>query len=135
MKALLSSIKQSLFHSLGIYPIYAVIRKINKQMSLEACHALEAFAFPGPLQTRAFDRYPANIEAWEIDSNYESALSKKRPEVVMNSYQVTDPREITLDQMLKRYREISEVNGFKIIWHYYHQRSLIFYLALHIIRI
>jgi len=215
MKAFLRKIKQAVYHALKLYPIYDVIRQINKELPLKGCRTLEAFAFTGAWQTKAFKHFPSYLEAWEIDPACEGPLRKNLPGAVIRItdsfeevkrcstrfdfinvdthqglfgpycenfefypllfhvaadscivnlnvipsandywltkypdlfssehlarrkafYQVEDPARITLKQMLSRYAAIAEEHGFRITWHYYRQRTLTYYLALHLVRI
>lgn len=79
MKQFLRNIKQWIFHTFGWYPIYDVIDRINRWMPLKGCSALEAFAYTGAWQTRAFRKYPAYLEAWEIDPACETKLRQNLP--------------------------------------------------------
>lgn len=90
MKSLLRHIKQSVFHGLKLYPIYKVIKAINRELPLKNCNALEAFAFTGAWQTRAYKHYPAYLEAWEIDATCEAPLKKNLPGAVIR---ITDSFE------------------------------------------
>ncbi|MBL7930753.1 MAG: hypothetical protein JNL60_02565 [Bacteroidia bacterium] len=83
MKALLRNIKRSMFHRLKLYPIYRVISAINSKYPLQGSVALEAFAYTGELQTRAFKKYPSYLEAWEISQDCETALRKNLPGAVI----------------------------------------------------
>ena len=47
-------------------------------------------------------------------------------------YGVEDPANISLEQMLSAYQRIAEKNGYTILWHYYKQRTLTYYLVLHL---
>lgn len=212
MKKLLQSIKRSVFHTLKIYPIYRVINAINQHFPLKGCTALEAFAYTGELQTRAYKKYPAYLEAWEIRADCETALKKKLPgatikitnsfeelvrctkkfnyinvdthqglfgkycenfeffplmfhvtanECIVNLnvipeaserwrrkypglfnkehlarrkefYNTEHPEHVSLEEMLNVYRKIAKQNGYDIIWHYSLQRTLTYYLVLHL---
>jgi ribosome-associated toxin RatA of RatAB toxin-antitoxin module len=214
MKAGLRSIKQEIFHRFKLYPVYQVIEQINKRFPLKDCHALEAFAYTGAWQTRAYKHFPAYLEAWEIDPACEAALKRNLPAAkirITNSfeevkrctkkfsfinvdthqglfgeycenfefyplifhvaadncvvnlnviphasaswlkkypdlfsaqhlarrkefYQVADPSQVTLEQMLRRYGDIARENGYEIQWHYYKKRTLTYYLALHLVK-
>lgn len=83
MKAVLRNIKRGLFHRLKLYPIYRVISAINARYPLSGSTALEAFAFTGELQTRAFKKYPSYLEAWEISADCEGPLKKNLPGAVI----------------------------------------------------
>lgn len=47
-------------------------------------------------------------------------------------YKTENPENVTLDQMLTTYGEIAAQYGYSIIWHYYKQRTLTYYLVLHL---
>ncbi|HOZ87997.1 MAG TPA: hypothetical protein PL029_09575 [Bacteroidia bacterium] len=79
MKIILHKIKQAIFHSLQLYPIYGIINTINRHYPLKNCHALEAFAFTGALQARAYKHYPAYHETWEISEDCRAALHRNLP--------------------------------------------------------
>ena len=79
IKQVLSKIKQEVYHRLHLYPVYDVFRAINRRFPLKGCAALEAFAFTGAWQTRAFKKYPAYLEAWEIDGTCLPELKKNLP--------------------------------------------------------
>jgi hypothetical protein len=212
VRGLLSSIKQSVYHALRLYPIYRVIDAIDRRMPLRNCSALEAFAFTGAWQARAYSRYPAYMEAWEIDPDCERELRRNLPSAVVRItdsfkealrcetrfdfinvdthqgifgdycenfeffplvfrlakeecvvnlnvmpeapprwrkkypalfnethlarrkqfYQSPDPAHVTLGQMLAAYGRVAAEHGYEIVWHYYRQRSLTWYLALHL---
>ncbi len=85
--------KQKLFHMMKIYPIYEVIDRINRQIPLSGCRALDVFAGTGGWQTLAFRKYPSYLEAWEIDPVCESALRRNLPNAEIK---ITDSiKEIT----------------------------------------
>jgi hypothetical protein len=79
MKKTLHQIKQAVFHSLQLYPIYGIINTINRHFPLKNYHTLEGFAFKGDLQARADKQYPAYHEALEINENCSPALQKNLP--------------------------------------------------------
>lgn len=79
MKRILTKIKREIFHRLKLYPIYKVIRAVNAQFPLDECVALEAFAFTGELQTRAYKKYPKYLEAWEISEYWKEDLKRNLP--------------------------------------------------------
>lgn len=215
MKAVLRNIKQWVFHTFKWYPIYTVIKMVNSRIALKGCHALEAFAYTGAWQARAYSHYPSYLEAWEIDTTCETALRQNLPKAVVKItntfeeilrcdrkfdfinvdthqgifgnycenfeffpllfkvskddcvvnlnvipsaseywrkkygdlfsaehlarrkafYGVEDPLNISLEQMLQTYERIANANGYKIVWHYYQQRTLTYYLVLHLKRI
>jgi len=214
MKKILQNIKRSIFHTFKLYPIYDVIKAINERFPLKEIKILESFAYTGELQTRAFKRYAAYLEAWEIDENFKPSLEKNLPgaiikitnsfeevlrckekfdfinvdthqgifgnycenfeffpllfnvtkdecivnlNVIPNAgqewkakyatlfnaehlkrrarfYNTANPEHLTLEQMLNTYGEIAAKNGYSILWHYYQQRTLTYYLALHLRR-
>lgn len=214
IRKLLSKIKQEVFHRLRLYPVYEVFAKINREFPLKGCSALEAFAYTGAWQTRAFKKYPAYLEAWEIDpaclpelkknlpgatvkitdsfeevqrcekkfdlinvdthqglfgkycENFEfypllfrvagckcmvnlnvipsasEAWRKKYPDLFSAEhlrrralfYRTSDPENVSLAQMLKVYGEIAELNGYRISWHNYRQRTLTWYLSLLLVK-
>lgn len=47
-------------------------------------------------------------------------------------YKTGNPENVTLDQMLKTYGEIAQQNNYTITWHYLQQRTLTYYLVLHL---
>jgi hypothetical protein len=59
--------------------VYRVITEINKRLPLKGCSALEAFAFTGAWQTRAYKHLPAYLEAWEIEEECRPALERNLP--------------------------------------------------------
>jgi hypothetical protein len=212
VRRLLSKIKQNIFHTLRIYPVYRVIGAINERFPLSGKSILEAFAFTGAWQTRAFKKYPSYLEAWEIDGSCLPELKKNLPHAtirIVNSfeqvricdrrfdfinvdthqgifgqycenfeffpllfrvasdefvvnlnvipdasarwrkkypdlfsaehlrrraefYKTKSPESVSLDLMLKTYGEIAAGNGYEICWYYYLQRTLTWYLALHL---
>jgi hypothetical protein len=214
LRKLLSRIKQALYHRLKLYPIYRVIDAINKRFPLKGCRALEAFAFTGAWQARAYRQFPSYHEAWEIKEECRSELMRNLPratikitdsfeevrrcdkkfdfinvdthqglfgpycenfeffpllfrvaadEVVVNLnvipsasprwrkkygdlfspehlarrrafYGVDEPEHVSLEQMLRAYGAIAAKNGYHITWHYYRQRTLTWYLALHMVK-
>lgn len=201
-----------MFHTLKIYPIYRVIHTINTHYPLKGCIALEAFAYTGELQTRAYKKYPTYLEAWEISADCEMALKKNLPRatikitnsfdellrctkkfnyinvdthqglfgkycenfeffpllfnvtanecivnlnVIPNAtdkwkrkypdlfnkehlarrkefYNTERPENVSLEEMLTVYRMIAQHNGYEVIWHYSLQRTLTYYLVLHL---
>jgi hypothetical protein len=212
LRKLFAHIKREMYHRLRLYPVYRVIDNINRQFPLKGSEALEAFAYTGAWQTRAFKKYPFYLEAWEIDPACDSELRKNLPgatvritnsfeevlrcekkfdfinvdthqglfgnycenfeffpllfriakdELVVNLnvipfvtpkwlqkypdlfspehlrrrgefYKTEFPRQVSLEQMLSAYGEIASEHGYNIIWHYYRQRTLTWYLALHL---
>lgn len=214
MKKILSHIKKEVFHTLQLYPIYRVIAAINRHFPLKGVSALEAFAYTGALQTRAYKHLPACLEAWEIAPDCLPELEKNLPGAtirITNSFEevlrcdkkfgfinvdthqglfgggaycenfeffpllfrVTDsecivnlnvipeaspqwrkkypglfgpehlkrreafyatgqPEHVTREQMLRTYGRIAAENGYSLVWHYYRQRTLTYYLALHL---
>lgn len=212
MKKLLSSIKQEIFHRLKLYPVYKVINAINERFPLKGTNALEAFAYTGALQTRAYKKFPKYLEAWEIAADCRPSLEKNLPgatikitnsfeevlrcktkfnfinvdtqqgifgsycenfefypllfnvaqdELIVNLnvipeasakwrrkyptvfgkehlerraafYGTKHPEYVSLEQMLTTYRDIAAKNGYSILWHYYQQRTLTYYLVLHL---
>jgi hypothetical protein len=215
VKNLLRRIKQEVYHRLKLYPVYEVIKEINRHYPLKNCSALEAFAYTGAWQTRAYKHLPAYIEAWEIDPECREPLHKNLPgatiritdsfeevkrcnkkfdfinvdthqgifgkycenfeffpllfnvaadECIVNLnmipfasgkwrkkypdlfnhehlkrrqefYKVSDGENIPIDVMLKRYKEIAAGENYEIIWHYIKQRTLTWYLVLHLKKI
>jgi hypothetical protein len=90
LKQILSNIKQSVFHAFGLYPIYDVLKEINKRFPLKGCSALEAFAHTGAWQARAYRQYPSYHEAWEINEWCEPYLKKNLPRAkirITNSFE------------------------------------------------
>ncbi len=212
MRKFLSNIKQSIFHRLKLYPIYDVFNAINAHYPLKGCTALEAFAYTGAWQTRAYKHLPAYLEAWEINEECRSELEKNLPgatikitntfeeafrckkkfnfinvdthqglfgnycenfeffpilfnltqdecivnlNVIPNAspewrsrygslfseehlrrriafYGTSDPENVTLEQMLHTYGTIAAKNNYSIVWHYFKQRTLTYYLVLHL---
>lgn len=212
MRNILQAVKRYVFHGLKIYPIYRLLRRIDDHFPLKGCIALEAFAYTGELQAKAYSKYPAYMEAWEIAADCEERLKKNLPgavirvtnsfdevlsckrkfnfinvdtmqgifgpycenfeffpllfnvtadECVVNLnvipaasakwrkkyptvfnaehlerrkrfYQVSDPENISLRDMLKTYGDIAANNGYSIVWHEYMPRTLTYYLALHL---
>lgn len=214
MKEQLRSIKQFTWHSLKWYPIYGVLEKINAHYPLKDLVALEAFAYTGALQARAYKDLTSYHEAWEIQKICEPALRRNLPKaivkitdsfeevrttekkfnfinvdthqglfgdycehfeffpllfrvmqdeciVILNTipradsewrekyptllnaehlkrrkefYDCVDPSDISEDTMLRAYRRICAENGFELVWHCFHQRNVMYYLALHLKR-
>ncbi len=212
MKKVLQKLKRSFFHGFRLYPIYKVLDTINAHYPLKDCKALEAFAYTGELQARAYQHLPAYHEAWEIDGMCEPSLKKNLPNsvvkitntfeelllckqkfnfinadthqglygdycenfeffplvfnvtadeciinlnVIPNAspywrnkystlfnqehlkrrsvfYKTQTPEEVSLELMLKTYSEIAALNNYKIVWHFYMQRTLTYYLVLHL---
>jgi hypothetical protein len=212
VKKILRQLKQNIYHGLKLYPVYDVIAAINKRHPLKGCSALEAFAFTGAWQARAYKQYPAYLEAWEIDPSCEAPLHKNLPgarvkitntfeeikrcdrkfdfinadthqgifgpycenfeffplifhvtdnECIVNMnviptaspywrkkypdlfsaehlrrraefYKTDNPENVSLDTMLRVYGDIASLNNYRITWHYYRQRTLTWYLALHL---
>lgn len=66
-----------------LYPVYRILDRINNRFPLTGCHALEAFAFTGALQARAYKQYPAYHEAWEISEDCREPLKKNLPKAVI----------------------------------------------------
>lgn len=212
MKQFLRDIKQTVYHVFKLYPIYDVLAQINKRIPLKGCNALEAFAYTGAWQAKAYKMLPAYHEAWEIDPWCKPHLEKNLPgatikitnsfeevlrcekkfdfinvdthqgiygaycenfeffpllfhvakdECVVNLnvmpnapdywlkryeglfskehlarreafYKTGRPEDVSLDQMLKAYGDIAAANGYSIVWHYFKQRTLTYYLALHL---
>lgn len=212
MKKVLSKLKQSIFHGLKLYPIYRVLDKINKHYPLKDCIALEAFAYTGALQARAYRHFPDYHEAWEIAADCKTQLEKNLPgatvritdsfeeirrcdkkfnfinvdtmqgifgnycenfefyplmfrvmadECIVNLnviprasakwrrkyptvfntehlarrkafYKTPDPEEISLEEMLRTYGGIAAEHHYSIVWHAYYQRTLTYYLVLHL---
>ena len=90
MKKVLTKIKRSVFHGLKLYPIYKVIDVINSHYPLKGCRALEAFAFTGELQARAYRHFPHYLEAWEIAEDCRPQLEKNLPNAtikITNSFE------------------------------------------------
>ena len=211
-RKIIGTIKQTIFHSFKLYPVYEVFKAINTHYPLKGCVALEAFAYTGAWQTRAYKHYPSYLEAWEIDSQCEGPLKKNLPEatiritnsfeeilrcqkkfnfinvdthqgifgeycenfeffpllfkvtqdecivnldVIPNAspywrqryptlfntehlarrnafYNTGNPENVTLEQMLDSYKAIARKNNYDIVWHYYKQRTLTYYLVLHL---
>lgn len=211
LKEGLRAIKQEIYHRLGLYPIYKVVAAINTRIELGGSSILEAFAYTGAWQTRAFSHLPKYLEAWEIDQACLSELKKNLPEAeikITNSFEevlrcdkkfdfinvdthqgiygdycenfeffpllfrvakenfvvnlnvipeagaswrkkypslfnaehldrrkkfygVVNPENVSLDQMLETYGRIANEKGYNIVWHYYLQRTLTYYLVLH----
>src|SRR3954471_22628392 len=90
MKQFLRNIKQAIFHAFKLYPIYTVLGEINKRIPLKGCYALEAFAYTGAWQARAYKQYPAYHEAWEIEPACKPDLEKNLPNAtikITNSFE------------------------------------------------
>lgn len=214
MKRFLSTVKQAIYHRLKLYPVYKVLDAINKRFPLKGCSALEAFAYTGAWQARAYRLWPAYHEAWEIDESCRAELKRNLPganikitnsfdeikkcdkkfdfinvdthqgifgeycenfeffpllfrvakdEVMVNLnvmpfaaekwrrrygtlfsdehlarraafYGTDHPENITLQEMLSTYGRIASEKGYEIAWHYYRQRTLTWYLALHLVK-
>lgn len=83
MRKTLQKIKQTIFHGLKLYPVYRILSKINRQFPLKGCVALEAFAYTGNLQARAYKQYPSYHEAWEINEDCREPLKKNLPGAVV----------------------------------------------------
>lgn len=83
MREILSNIKQSIFHSFKLYPIYQVVASINAHYPLKGCTALEAFAYTGAWQTKAYKHLPAYLEAWEINEDCKPELLKNLPGAII----------------------------------------------------
>jgi hypothetical protein len=212
VKQVLRGIKQFIYHRLGLYPIYGVLRKINSHYTLKGCTALEPFAYTGALQAVAYRKYPAYHEAWEINEWCRPHLERNLPgaviritdsfqeilrcdkkfnfinvdthqavfgnycenfeiypllfrvmqnECVVNLnviphagpewrkkypalfdeeqlarrkifYKTDDPENVSFEQMLTTYGAIAAEYGYSITWHAFHQRTLTWYLALHL---
>lgn len=212
MKLLLHKIKQAIFHAFRLYPVYRILDRINTRFPLRGCDALEAFAYTGALQARAYKHYPNYHEAWEISEDCRIPLQRNLPNAVIkitNSfneilsckhrfnfinvdthqglfgsycenfeffpllfnvtqnecivnlnvipeasaewkrrypdlfntehlarrkafYQVDDPEHVTFDQMLATYSKIAAEHGYQIVWHAIQQRTLTYYMALHL---
>ena len=212
MRKILTKIKRGIFHRLKLYPIYKVIRRINAHFPLQGSMALEAFAFTGELQTRAYKKYPKYLEAWEISANWENDLKRNLPNatikitntfeeilrcdkkfnfinvdthqglfgdycenfeifpllfnvmqnecivnlnVIPNAsegwkrkypdlfnekhlakrkkfYQTEHPENVSIQEMLVIYGEIAAKYDYSIIWSYHQQRTLTYYLVIHL---
>ena len=83
IKKSLHKIKQAIFHKFHLYPIYKVVDSINAHYPLQNCRALEAFAYTGALQARAYRHLPQYHEAWEIAADCEPKLTKNLPNAVI----------------------------------------------------
>lgn len=212
MKKILGRIKQNVFHMFRLYPIYRVIDRINSRFPMRGCIALEAFAYTGALQTRAYKKYPMYLEAWEISTDCKAELIKNLPgatikitnsfeevlrcdkkfnfinvdthqgifgnycenfeffpllfnvvqsECVVNLnvipnaseawkrkypdlfsekhlerrkafYGTEHPENVRPEEMLSAYGKIATQHNYKVVWHYYQQRTLTYYLVLHL---
>jgi len=212
IRSLLHKTKQALYHTFRLYPVYRILARINARFPLKGCHALEAFAFTGALQARAYKQYPAYHEAWEISGDCREPLKKNLPGAVIkitNSfsevltcshkfnfinvdthqglfgdycenfeffpllfrvaqdecivnlnviphagedwkkrypdlfnaehlarrkafYGAPDPANVSFEQMLAAYSRIAGEHGYEITWHAVEQRTLTYYLALHL---
>jgi len=215
MKEVLRNIKQAVWHRFGLYPIYALRKKISEQFPLRDLDLLEAFAYTGAWQARVYKDYARYHEAWEIQAICEEPLKRNLPGAIIkitNSFEEVkrcdkkfnfinvdthqglfgeycehfeffplmfrvmqdecmvvlnvipnasqywldkynglfnaeqlrrrkefygcpDPSNISFDEMMKTYKRICEENGYRIEWHYFHQRTLTWYLALHLKKI
>lgn len=103
-KFILKRIKQEIYHRLRLYPIYRVIDAINSRLPLKGCSALEAFAYTGAWQARAYSSYPAYLEAWEIDPACEQELQKNLPRAVIK---ITD----SFNEILHCRQKFDFING------------------------
>ena len=83
IRNLLSAAKQAVFHGLRLYPVYRVIDAIHRRFPLAGCSALEAFAYTGAWQARAYSLLPGYLEAWEIDPSCEAQLRRNLPDAVV----------------------------------------------------
>lgn len=90
MKEFLRNIKQRIWHALGLYAVYRILRKIDRHFPLKGCRALEAFAFTGQWQAQAYRKLPKYHEAWEILPECEAPLKKNLPDAVIR---ITDTFE------------------------------------------
>jgi hypothetical protein len=68
----------------------------------------------------------------EWRKKYSTLFNKEHLERREAFYRTGNPEEVTLDQMLKTYGEIAKKNNYSITWHYYKQRTLTYYLVLHL---
>lgn len=103
MRKVLQKIKQAVFHGLKLYPVYRILNRINSHFPLKGCVALEAFAYTGNLQARAYKQYPSYHEAWEISENCREPLKKNLPGAVVK---ITN----TFDEIKKCERKFNFIN-------------------------